>query len=91
MTACYKDRLEPCYHDCEDCDRYIPHCSYCGATDGDLYSDDGEIFCDKCLVERYSKSDGRNLYYEFLRDYSDEYKQYILEYFEDCKVGYDDE
>ena len=89
--TCYKDRLWPCYHDCEDCDRYMPHCSYCGTTDGDLYSDDGEIFCDKCLVGIYSKRDGKNLYYEFLRDYSDEYKQYILDYFEDCKVGYDDE
>ena len=43
------------------------------------------------LVERYSKRDSKNLFDEFLRDYSDEYKQYILDYFEDCKVGYDDE
>ena len=91
MTACYKDRLEPCYHDCEDCDRYIPHCDNCGTYDGDLYEDEGQIYCESCLIERYSKRDGKNLFDEFLRDYSDEYKQYILEYFEDCKVVYDDE
>ena len=85
--TCYKDPTEQCFQDCEGCDRYIPHCSCCEASDGDLYSDDGEIFCDKCLIERYSQRDGRNLYYEFLRDYSDEYKQYVLDYFEDFKVG----
>ena len=91
MEACYKDRLEPCDHDCEDCERYIPHCTDCGTTDGDLYKDEGYIYCDKCLIERYSKRDGRNLYYEFLKDYSEEYGQYVLDYFEDCKVGCDDE
>lgn len=90
MTACYKDPLDPCYHDCEDCERYIPHCTDCETSDGDLYKDDGKIFCKDCLISRYSQRDGRNLYPEFLRDYSDEYKQFILYYFEDCKVGCDD-
>lgn len=85
--TCYKDPLEQCFQDCEGCVYYRPHCCECGKSDGDLYRDDGEIFCEDCLVERYSKNDGRNLFDEFLRDYSDEYKQYILEYFEDCIVG----
>ena len=90
MNPCYKDSFEPCYGDCKGCRCYIPRCRDCETTEGDLYIDDGEIFCEECLIKRYSKRDGLNLYFEFLRDYSDEYRQYVLDYFEGCKVGDDD-
>lgn len=85
---CYKDQFEQCFQDCEGCRYYHPHCCECG-DDDELYKDGGDIYCEKCLIKRYSKRDGMNLYSEFLRDYSDEYEQYILDYFEDCQVGDD--
>ena len=87
--TCYKDPFEQCFQDCEGCAYYHAHCSECGTSDGDLYSDDGELFCEDCLVDRYSKRDGMNLFFEFLRDNSDLYEQYVLDYFEDCKLGDD--
>ena len=86
---CYKDPFEQCFQDCEGCRYYHPHCCECGNDDGELYKDSGDIYCEKCLIKRYSKRDGMNLFPEFLRDYSDEYEQYVLEYFEDCKLGDD--
>ena len=85
---CFKDSHSQCFEDCEDCPAYRPRCCMCEASRNiDLYHVDGELYCAECLVERYSKKDGRNLYCDFLRDYSDEYKQYVLDYFEDCKEG----
>ena len=86
--TCYKDPMEQCFQDCEGCRYYHPHCCECG-DDGELYNDGGDIYCEKCLIKRYSKKDGMNLYFEFIRDNSDLYEQYILDYFEDCQVGDD--
>ena len=93
MTYCYKDRLEPCYEDCPDCEMGIyckecDHCGYSGNVNGNVkfYAKDGFTLCEDCLVEAMSKS-GSNLYDEFIRESQDEYREFVLDYFEEDRIN----
>ena len=90
--TCYKDSFEQCFQDCPGCQYFVASCCCCGvkkAYDEKMYCVDGEYYCPDCLVKEYSK-EGKNLRYEFLKEMENEYKEFVLEYFEDCEV-YDDE
>ena len=90
--TCYKDPMEQCFQDCEGCVYFVARCSCCEEAKkyGEkMYHVDGYYYCPDCLIKEYSK-EGKNLHREFLREMDDEYKEFILEYFEDCEA-YDDE
>ena len=89
---CFKDSHSQCFEDCEDCPAYRPRCCMCEASRNvDMYCVDGELYCANCLIEKYSKRDGENLFDEFIDYYSEEYEQFILEQFDYCKEDGGDE
>ena len=93
MQACMHDRLEPCYEDCPDCEMGIyckecDHCGYSGNVNGNVkfYAHGGYTLCEDCLVREYSK-EGKNLHYEFLKEMQDEYREFVLDYFEEDMIN----
>ena len=56
-----------------------------------MYRVDGELYCAGCLIEKYSKRDGENLFDEFIDYYAEEYEQFILDQFDYCKEDGGDE
>ena len=92
MNACYKDRLEPCNEDCPGCEyanaKECDFCGYSGHVSGNMkfYAHGGYTLCEDCLIREYSK-EGKNLHYEFLQEMQDEYREFVLDYFEEDMIN----
>ena len=92
MRACYMDRLEPCNEDCPGCEysnaKECDFCGYSGNVNGNVkfYAKDGFTLCEDCLVSQMSK-EGNNLYYEFIKESQDEYREFVLDYFEEDMIN----